>query len=128
MVSRWLLGATVGIALTVSACDSELRRVRSGDTLQPGEEVSFMFITHRGARILGHFNGRWWRATEALKLTGSAAASWYPRGWERSSDDPGQKRVVLRYDSDRQRIVASWKDTAVTYEPGPELDQSEFCA
>ncbi len=88
-----------------------------------------MFRTHCGARILGRFNGRWWRATEALELTGSATASWYPRGWEPSSEDPSEVlRVVLRYDSDRQRIVASWEDTAVTYEPGPELDQSEFCA
>ena len=91
--------------------------------------MTYRFRPHCGAQILGQFNGLWWWATDALALTGSAAGSWYPHGWAPSPDDESEVlRVVLRYDGDRQQIVASWGGTSATYEPGPEPDRSELCA
>jgi hypothetical protein len=128
MGRRRRLAVPVAIALTVAACGPEY--VETGDMLQPGHEVRYRFRAHCGARILGSFNGRWWRATEALKLRGSAAVSWYPPEWRPTYDENFSDvlPVVLRYDGDRQRIVARWRDRAVTYEPGPELAPWETCA
>ena len=132
MGRRWLFALAIGVGTPLlGACTSEsgLRRVQSGDELQSGEEVSYEFRTHCGARILGRFNGRWWRATEALELRPPRSAAWYPRGWEPSSaDDSELLDVVLRYDGGRRRIEATHDDTEVTYEPGSELAEWEFCA
>ena len=99
--------------------------VRGGAELDSGVPVRYEYGTHCGVRILGRFNGHWWRAREAIDVRGD----WLPDEWAADPNSYGEVITVkLVFNATNNTIVATYRGRSVVYLPGPELEDWEYCA
>jgi len=99
--------------------------LQSGGTLPPSQPLTATIGTHCGVRILGLYNGRWWRAQEAL----SERADWFPAEWVTPEGRLGWPlAVTLTLDAASDTIEATFNGRDVTYVPGHDLEDWEYCA
>jgi len=80
--------------------------IRSGSSLSAGVPVSYELGTHCGVRILGKFNGQWWRARDAV----SVRTDWSPTSG-RPTRTPTANRSSSTWSS-TQATTPSWRPTS----------------